>query len=435
MDFLSQFTKIVSLVFVCNVVTMKFLAASLSLVAMTLPNVLPTDYNESILEQSFPAVHRLSLEKVSRIMRTEASDVCAGSNKETTMQTCWENLLHAEIDRIRSIGHSSFLRRRVTQDAHVTTPFVVCDVEYAQSGEARKTLVAESLGTDLMINLYNKQDMSCFALRSTVSLVQALPDNFRAIPILPEMKIPKGTMEAISGWDVPFGRVEAIMCPGVEDLGTLLAEVEQLVKETDMAGHRHLRFDNFVTFRSRVVTENHPWHRALGNGTTNCHHILSEARVDSYGDTIMFAISPSYRGEEWPSCLQMLVAEIALHEDVCFVGAYEDPQILNDFASGIVQSGASGSKLMYDVGLDGNGQVVAMSDSGIDIDNCYFYDSEQSTPKSSIGTVNGQVNPLARKVVQYVSFADDNDYANGHGSKSQHCQITPEFFLALRTLT
>ena len=89
----------------------------------------------------------------------------------------------------------------------------------------------------------------------------------------------------------------------------------------------------------------------------------------------------------------------------------------NDIASALLQSGSPTEKPLYDVGLDGSGQVVALSDSGIDTDNCYFYDSEHETPKTGIGMVRGSSNPLARKVVQYVSYADDSDYLSGHGSK------------------
>ena len=402
--------------------TMKFFAVSFLFVAMAFSTALATNHNGTSRENGFPfPIRHLSVEKLSRIMRTEASEVCAGI--KIHVQTCWEELLKAERDRItnayRNLAH---LRRRVTlNDPHQQERgFVVCDVEYAQSGEVRKALITESLGTDLLMNLYNKDDMSCFALRSTVAEIHALPENFEAIPILPEMKIPKGTMEKIAGSDISLGRIEVIMCPGVQDPDALLAEVEYLVKETQADGHRLLRVDNFVTSRSHFFETKHPWHRALGNGTVGCNELLSQASVDSFGDTILFVIPSSHRGGEWRSCLQMLIADIALQDDVCFVGAYEDPQILNDLASGIIQGGSPSSKPMYDVGLDGNGQVVALSDSGIDIDNCYFYDNDQITPKSAIGRVKGPVNPLARKVVQYVSFADDSDYANGHGSKSQN---------------
>ena len=34
----------------------------------------------------------------------------------------------------------------------------------------------------------------------------------------------------------------------------------------------------------------------------------------------------------------------------------------------------------YDAGLTGKGEIVALSDSGIDVDNCYFWDTEAPVP-------------------------------------------------------
>ncbi len=38
----------------------------------------------------------------------------------------------------------------------------------------------------------------------------------------------------------------------------------------------------------------------------------------------------------------------------------------------LVQSGVVESRPWLDSGLDGNGQIIALSDTGIDVDNCYF---------------------------------------------------------------
>lgn len=356
----------------------------------------------------------LSLEKISRVMRTEASNVHA--NSEDPVGT-WDKLLKAERNRIlkRDGSSAATLRRSVLRQDDPVTPFLICDLEYGVSGQERKQMLSDILGADQLMNLYNKDDMSCFALQSTFSTLSDLPENFQSVPILPEMKMPHGTMDAIDNSDINLGRVEAVLCPGVNDLPAALAAVEQLVKEPHNRG-RELRLNEFAQSRSQVDHVNHQWHRTMSE-TSNCDEIASELRVDSFGDTIMFAPSSSSQGGDWHTCLRMFLVDLSLHDNICFVGAYEDPQILNDLASGILQSGSANSKPFYSVGLDGSGQVVALADSGIDIDNCYFYDSKQSTPKSPTGSLTGPVNALARKVIQYVAFADDDDYSSGHGSK------------------
>jgi hypothetical protein len=40
-----------------------------------------------------------------------------------------------------------------------------------------------------------------------------------------------------------------------------------------------------------------------------------------------------------------------------------------------MQTGKPGDTPFFDVGLSGEGQIVAVSDTGIDEDNCYFWDA------------------------------------------------------------
>jgi subtilisin family serine protease len=101
-----------------------------------------------------------------------------------------------------------------------------------------------------------------------------------------------------------------------------------------------------------------------------------------------------------------------MQTEICYVGAYQQLETLNKLASGIVQSGSSTSTPFYDVGLDGLGQVVALSDTGLDTDNCYFWDAKTQVNKDKSGIFNIDV----RKVVQYVALGDDKESSGGHGS-------------------
>lgn len=42
--------------------------------------------------------------------------------------------------------------------------------------------------------------------------------------------------------------------------------------------------------------------------------------------------------------------------------------------TGITQSGKVDDTPLYDAGLTGDGEIVGVSDSGIDMDHCYFAD-------------------------------------------------------------
>ena len=64
---------------------------------------------------------------------------------------------------------------------------------------------------------------------------------------------------------------------------------------------------------------------------------------------------------------------------------------------------------MFDTGLDGSDLVVGVSDTGIDMSHCQFYDANVSTPFDTIDHTH-------RKVVSYITYADNLDDGDGHGT-------------------
>lgn len=78
-------------------------------------------------------------------------------------------------------------------------------------------------------------------------------------------------------------------------------------------------------------------------------------------------------------------------------------------ADWMVQSYVEQARPFFDAGINGTGVVVAVSDTGLDVDNCYFHDA---------------TNPIGmshRKIVSYdVAKGDVSDYEGGHGTVSTH---------------
>ena len=109
-------------------------------------------------------------------------------------------------------------------------------------------------------------------------------------------------------------------------------------------------------------------------------------------------------------CLMTLSLAIANHPDVCTVELREGVDTSNHVARWLTQSEVEDSTPFFDAGIDGAGQVVAVSDTGVDLDHCYFRDDDNAPGGA------GNVNLAARKVVQYVPFVDDGDYEYGHGT-------------------
>lgn len=52
--------------------------------------------------------------------------------------------------------------------------------------------------------------------------------------------------------------------------------------------------------------------------------------------------------------------------------------------------------------------MVAVSDTGVDTDNCYFWDANHGGPTQYRDESH-------RKIVQYKNFVDKSDYKYGHG--------------------
>jgi len=72
------------------------------------------------------------------------------------------------------------------------------------------------------------------------------------------------------------------------------------------------------------------------------------------------------------------------------------------------------SRPFWEMGIQGEGQIVAISDSGLDADHCYFQSDNPLIRDKRIDTTQ-------RKIVQYDPYVDDVDEPAGHGT---HCAGT-----------
>ena len=98
-------------------------------------------------------------------------------------------------------------------------------------------------------------------------------------------------------------------------------------------------------------------------------------------------------------------------------------RLTNGDAAWRCQSGVEGATPLFDNGLDGQGQVVGIMDTGIDIDHCMFWDALAELPALN-GAQGVTVDPDHRKVLA-VDFYWSQDWPNpgpfdwdshGHGS-------------------
>jgi subtilisin family serine protease len=80
-----------------------------------------------------------------------------------------------------------------------------------------------------------------------------------------------------------------------------------------------------------------------------------------------------------------------------------------------VQGGTLNEEPYREAGLEGQGQICGIADSGVNDLSCFFLDNSGAYPTVTTNR-SGVVEPLRRKIIQYVSHADDLDEEGGHGT-------------------
>lgn len=105
------------------------------------------------------------------------------------------------------------------------------------------------------------------------------------------------------------------------------------------------------------------------------------------------------------------IREIAFQSEVHWIQDYPDYALCNDYTYWLCQSGvgSGGQTPLYDHGIKGAGQIVAVMDTGADADMCFFYDAAEGMIPS-----DGTPNFDQRKVVAYIG---PSEYTSGYDSQ------------------
>lgn len=97
------------------------------------------------------------------------------------------------------------------------------------------------------------------------------------------------------------------------------------------------------------------------------------------------------------------------------------PLSANDLSIYTLQSGSFSSSLpLHDRGLFGQGQIIAMIDSGVDYDNCFFAEADNRPPPINTGSpsgglASGNVDLTRRKIVAYDFLFSCDQYPGATG--------------------
>jgi hypothetical protein len=105
---------------------------------------------------------------------------------------------------------------------------------------------------------------------------------------------------------------------------------------------------------------------------------------------------------------QPMVNAIARVPSVWWIEEKPEFTVLNDTTKWVVQSNINGSTPIWDQGIHGEGQLVAVMDSGLDYNSCWFRETGGAAP-----------GPSHRKVVDYTPYGGGQPYDGcdiGHGT-------------------
>ena len=114
--------------------------------------------------------------------------------------------------------------------------------------------------------------------------------------------------------------------------------------------------------------------------------------------------SSSSSSSSSPSFLSFFLSSLSHHPLVHFVSLVHHFAPLNKHARFVTQSDFIGEDHhyltpAYSLGLDGQGQTIALGDTGVDYDSCYFHDPDHPVPVNTFDAAH-------RKILTYITVDD-----------------------------
>ena len=239
----------------------------------------------------------------------------------------------------------------------------------------------------------NKYEKTCFIATATFEVADSAPEGLVVQPLMSEMKVESGTTEAIEQSLEGAVKYDAMLCPGAskgaEEAEGLAREVVEMMRDVRSDGRSLI---SSVFLRDGMEDEHErrvDWDRTLSEGIDadhQCQDLFEDVSISALpkGQHVVFGTSKIHS----PSCLLSFVAGLATNVKICYVGVLPKIEEFNIEAQWIVQSNKEDERPWFDAGLTGEGQVVAVSDTGLDMDNCYFWDATGEVPKDGVSLTN-----------------------------------------------
>jgi len=284
-------------------------------------------------------------------------------------------------------------------------PFIICSTNKMSSIDRIQSISEHfEIPINSMELLMNAATITCVILRSLPSIAKSARFKMIVTPVSLLMKLQVGTLK----W----------VCENsLQDNNN--SDVIKIERSSNKIKKSHIKVYICV---GRILSKDHIKQSSdnvvksalqfLSSKNYECAESLRSSDVFSYRRSNNGFIVTTSNKIVSQTCLKAIIGAFADDNRVCWVEPWNKVSLLNDRAQWIVQSGTEDYKPWYDLELRGKGQVVAVSDTGLHTDSCYFFDSTGTVAKER---VNAPVDMTKRKIVQYVAHADSFD-DSGHGT-------------------
>lgn len=264
-------------------------------------------------------------------------------------------------------------------------PFILCDDDNATTYLERREAIAQQSNNTLddMVTVYTTPDVTCVVALVGYSIAQGLGD-FIVQPIGFIMKINSGSLDFVS--DETKARQYAIqICPGLPWLNLtefVLDTIDLVIPMIDFL----LTVPEVEPFGPDLLN----LQGQLEQDDTFCDDVLVNYLDAEQADVdyVILSLNTPEEADAPEACFLLLALGLAHSPEICFIERQQPFDVSNTVAQWIVQSGVPDERPFFDAGIDGKGQVVAVSDTGLDLDNCYFRDSVEEL---EIGGVSAQI--------------------------------------------
>lgn len=383
----------------------------------------------------------ISYSKYQSLFNTEASTKEYNYKHESSKTTkAWKDQIKFSWDLIKNSPYEDKLH-----------PFVLCYNNKKMTSRERHEHVTKHikhLDEMSILPFRIRESETCYQLYATLKQSEDISkvEDTSIIPISSSMKMFSGSVDSLeetisNAYDSSqeeqnprLATIDTMLCPGVRsNKSDLRQNIQNQVLE-HAVDTDNINSKLFWTSQEDKTEQGQLWIDILSNTNNDQCMSLYQTMQFSFEEfkfhtmnhkndkttmTKMSMIFPNgdktnISEDVATSCLLRLMLSSSQLTNVCSLQVRPDYKVLNQYGQWLVQAGIEDKTPWYDLGLDGTGQVIACSDTGIDMDHCYFEDDDLDGDYVFGGPET--LNLTRRKVVQYDDYMDEDDYYHGHGT-------------------